>query len=208
MKCPVCDYTITTEKVCPNCGFSDFQTEFISEEDALFWKNEIVGRYKRSLQEKQPAEEIVSATNTCDNSIREKNAPQTSKRKRHLFAIVISAALLITLVVLSWNQYMVPWLHENKYIEAKEYISNGNYGSAISLLDELGEYKDAQELSGYASYLQEYSQIQDSTVGDIVYFGSYAGNQVTWRILDKNENTALLISEYVIDAQPYNQTAA
>lgn len=44
MKCPVCDYTITTEKVCPNCGFSDFQTEFISEEDALFWKNEIVGR--------------------------------------------------------------------------------------------------------------------------------------------------------------------
>lgn len=53
-------------------------------------------------------------------------------------------------------------------------------------------------------------------VGDIVTFGAYEQNNVPddgkepieWRVLQIEENTALVISRYALDAQPYNETPA
>lgn len=36
MRCPVCDNE-TQQKTCPNCGFQDFKSEFLTQEDYELW---------------------------------------------------------------------------------------------------------------------------------------------------------------------------
>lgn len=50
-------------------------------------------------------------------------------------------------------------------------------------------------------------------VGDAVYFGKYeqdgkksnGAERLTWRVLDKKEGKALILTEYLIDMKPYNK---
>lgn len=45
MKCPICecDLQITkNEKKCKKCGFEDFRTEFINDEERVFWETYVV----------------------------------------------------------------------------------------------------------------------------------------------------------------------
>lgn len=41
-------------------------------------------------------------------------------------------------------------------------------------------------------------------IGEHVVYGSYQGEPIEWRILDKKDDEMLLLSEYGLDAQPYD----
>ena len=50
LRCPVCN-TETRLKKCPNCGFQDFRTEFLTQEDYEFWMDYTV----------KPCQQVYSA---------------------------------------------------------------------------------------------------------------------------------------------------
>ena len=41
-------------------------------------------------------------------------------------------------------------------------------------------------------------------LGEHVMYGSYQGEPVEWRVLDKKDREILLLSEYGLDAQPFD----
>ncbi len=88
---------------------------------------------------------------------------------------------------------------KSKYNRACEMIENGNYKGAYMLLAGL-EYKDSgDKMAEIAMTL-----LKECNVGDTVDFGDYHG-AVEWLVLDKQEDKALLISKYCLDAKPYNE---
>lgn len=46
--------------------------------------------------------------------------------------------------------------------------------------------------------------IEIAEIGDHICFGNYCGEDIIWRVLYKNQNNLLLITEYVIEAKEYN----
>lgn len=46
MKCPICKTDVGDSNICEQCGFSDIRSEFLSQEDADFWMQNIVIPYK------------------------------------------------------------------------------------------------------------------------------------------------------------------
>ena len=45
----------------------------------------------------------------------------------------------------------------------------------------------------------------DLQIGDHISFGKYQGEEIEWRVLDKDGDNLLVISEYGLDARPYNE---
>lgn len=46
----------------------------------------------------------------------------------------------------------------------------------------------------------------DIEVGDVITLGKYEGEDITWLVLDEDDGNYLIISEYLIDRIPYNET--
>ena len=101
----------------------------------------------------------------------------------------------------------------NKYDRAIKYINSGNYKAAYMLLDGFS-YKDSAEklLSIKPQYYK--FLLKNSKVGDIVYFGAYEQDNNTsngkenikWRVLAKEKNRILVISDKALDCQTYNSS--
>ena len=99
----------------------------------------------------------------------------------------------------------------SKYDRALELIDAGDYEPAYMLLDAL-EYKDsnAKLQSIHAEY--EVTQLAKANVGDIVVFGTYEQDndtsngkeEIEWRVLAKENNQLMIISDKALDCQPYN----
>ena len=99
-----------------------------------------------------------------------------------------------------------------KYNKALSLYESGDYVSAYTMLNELGNYKDAStyRIKAYQGYLKE--TINDYSVGDYLIYGTYEQDNNTsngkedieWQILAKEENRIFLISRYALDCQQYN----
>lgn len=99
----------------------------------------------------------------------------------------------------------------NKYDRAMKLINSGEYEAAYLLLKGLS-YKDSDEklLSIKPKYNQ--MQVKKATVGDKVFFGSYEQDndmsngkeEIEWKVLAKEDNRALLISDKALDCKQYN----
>lgn len=56
----------------------------------------------------------------------------------------------------------------------------------------------------HAKKLSADTDSSDFQIGDYLSFGEYQGEEIEWRVLDKDGDNLLVISEYGIDAKPYN----
>lgn len=109
----------------------------------------------------------------------------------------------------------------DKIVECQDEIKNNKYEVAVELMNS-GKYKEAitafAELNGHKDSIAKISaciieQIKIAAVGDMVYFGTYEqdndvtdGNEyIEWLVLDKQNNKILVISNYALDCQPYNE---
>ncbi len=106
-------------------------------------------------------------------------------------------------------------INENKYSEALELIKNEKYIEAYNALEALADYRDCKELqeSIMTKYIAEY--LRGSEIGDTVLFGTYeqdidigdhkykAGDSISWRVIDKQADKVLVISEDLVGLRPF-----
>ena len=141
----------------------------------------------------------------------EKERIEAEKRAKNVikaFAIgtPIVCAFIAFLVLL--NTVIIP---KQKYDKALEFIDSGDYELAYELLKGLS-YKDSDEklLSIKPEYIQ--FLMRKAEVGSIVPLGSYEQDNDTsngkedieWKVLAKENNRVLLISEKALDCKRYN----
>ena len=99
-------------------------------------------------------------------------------------------------------------IHEAYYEKAGSLLSAGQYPEAIEAYINAGDYKDAAE----CCFTVKKTWFANANVGDIVPFGTYEqdnepGNgreEVTWLVLDKTENSMLVVSQYGLDCGKYH----
>ena len=99
---------------------------------------------------------------------------------------------------------------ECKYVIAKARMESRQYTEAKEFLDEIGDYKDAEEYR-----LRCIEKINETAgVDEIVYFGSYEQDNheengkemLEWIVLEREGDKALILSRYGLEVLPYNTT--
>ena len=94
-----------------------------------------------------------------------------------------------------------------RYNVALAFADEGNYAEAIAEFETLGDYQDSeQKISELKTEL-----LRTAEVGDTVYFGNYEQDdddsdgkeEIAWRVLAKEGNRILVISNNVLDCKPY-----
>jgi len=82
------------------------------------------------------------------------------------------------------------------YAQAEAFLSQKEYNRAADLFLALGEYKDAKSKT-----LEIHNLFGES---DVIYFGTYKGNPITWSIVETRDDRALLISNAPVEEMAYN----
>lgn len=143
----------------------------------------------------------------CQEQIKElkREAEQTKKKTKKIVKISIPIICVCIAFFFILTTVIIP---NEKYKEALTKINSGDYISAYTILESLGDYKDSQEIK-----LDCKKQLlEKAEIGDIVKFGSYEQDNVTsngkedidWKVLAKKKGKTLLISKYGLDCKPYN----
>ena len=102
----------------------------------------------------------------------------------------------------------------NKYDRAMKLIESEDYEPACALLNGLA-YKDSDEQLQRAQLQYPQKLLKKANVGDMVTFGSYEQDNnisngkedIEWRVLAKEDNKILVISDKALDCQPYNKSS-
>lgn len=87
-------------------------------------------------------------------------------------------------------------LLDNQYATAETFFDEGHYAEAMSLYKELGDYKDSK-----LRIEQIHNRLSE---GDIIYFGTFNGEPIAWKMLKVEENKMLLITEKPIAQKPFD----
>jgi len=103
-------------------------------------------------------------------------------------------------------------LLNSKYNNAMELISENKYSEAITMLISLGDFKDSEEK--IASITRDL--FSKANIGDIVLLGKYYQNisnsllkePITWKVLFRENEKILLISEKILACKPYHNINA
>lgn len=127
-------------------------------------------------------------------------------KQKKILKIATPIACVCVLFVIILATVIIP---NGKYKEALKQIDSGDYISAYTTLESLGDYKESQEKrKAIAKQL-----LENPKVGDIVIFGSYEQDfdtangkeAIKWKVLANEKGKLLLISEYALDCKPYNE---
>lgn len=87
-------------------------------------------------------------------------------------------------------------LLDKQYNEAEKLLNAGKYSEAINIYSFLGDYKDSK-----LRVEQIYNRLSK---GDILYFGTYNGAPIAWKILKTESKKMLLIAEKPIAQKPFH----
>ena len=87
-------------------------------------------------------------------------------------------------------------LLDNQYTEAEKLFDEGKYSEAINIYTTLGNFKESK-----LRVEQIYNRLSE---GDILYFGTYNGEPIAWKILKTESNKMLLITENPIAEKPFH----
>ncbi len=101
-------------------------------------------------------------------------------------------------------------INEPKYRSAVDLYNAGEYEEAYKEFSAL-DYKDSVEKADDCLFLKQKDGLKDITVGSIIKFGYYEQDndisngkeEIEWKVLDVEDNKALLISQYALDCKPY-----
>ena len=104
-------------------------------------------------------------------------------------------------------------ISESMYNRAVRYLDAGDMQSAYMLFS-LANYKDSVQRASEALYIMQKDNLKNIAVGQIVKFGAYEQDnnvnngkeEIEWRVLAVEKQSALLISEYALDCVPYNNS--
>ncbi len=95
-------------------------------------------------------------------------------------------------------------LKEAKYGYSLDLIECADYTSAYNYLSELGDYLDCRVIQDELIKEHPYLKFIDCKIGDITNYGYYNDEQISWKVLDKENDKVLIISENSICERAYN----
>ena len=104
-------------------------------------------------------------------------------------------------------------INESMYNRAVEFVNAGDKLSAYMIFAQIPGYKDSDSKAAEYKPLYIKNLLSNAKVGDKVIFGSYEQDndtnngkeEIEWRVLAKEGNKILVISEYALDCQRYNK---
>ena len=131
---------------------------------------------------------------------------KAKKKAKKVFIAIASVACVCAISLILLKTVIIP---QYKLSKATQLIDSGDYQAAYMLLDGLSYRDSAEKLQSVKPAL-----IKNAKVGDIVYFGTYEQDNDTsngkedikWRVLAKENNRILVISDKALDCQPYNSS--
>ena len=137
--------------------------------------------------------------------IARKKAEKERKLIDKIVLIVVAILCVIIAFITILNTVIIPNNKYNKAIglyEAEEYID------AFVILQKLDDYKESKKISENIIHQMPELALLNHSVGETVFLGEYEqdGNldngkePIEWIILDKNADTALLVSKYCLDS--------
>ena len=123
--------------------------------------------------------------------------------------------LLIAVGVVGCLYHFVvqPGIH---YFDAKAHMKDGEYKEALVLFESIDGFlnseKKAEECGIAICGEEKWNEIETLKIGDSYMFGSYEQDndlsngkeEIEWRILEKKGTQIFVISEYILDCQPYD----
>lgn len=132
------------------------------------------------------------------------------KVKRTILFVILVLFVLIAFII-SLVFIIIP---NNKYKAAVKQANDGQIIEAYETFIELNGYKDSDKKASNIYNQYEFEKLKLADVGDKVCFGSYEqdnnfrnGNEnIEWIVLEKENESVLLISDKALDCQPYNDT--
>lgn len=92
-------------------------------------------------------------------------------------------------------------LYEPIYQEAAEAAAQGHYAEAYRLYAGIRDYRDVAQL--LQSEEMQQGRTQYYQPGTKFTFGAYGNNEITWLILKVEDNRALIVSEDILEFEPY-----
>ena len=90
------------------------------------------------------------------------------------------------------------------YVRGLDYEARGEYDLAIDEFNKAEGFWDSRIRIYYMPTPTSNPIITLNEPGDILTFGNYHGEAIQWRVLAVENGKALVISEKIIDAKPYN----
>ncbi len=157
---------------------------------------------RAEIEAEKEREAEIAAKRAADRLARiERNRKKERARKTAVISSV-AAVLIIALSVFTFS-FLIPQI---KYSSALSKIDAGNIGEGVSILRDLGSFKDSEKLvKKYAFY--------GLKAGDSVYHGFYEQDnssangteEIEWIVLECDGESALLISKYILEVGKYNE---
>lgn len=136
---------------------------------------------------------------------------KAAKRLKKTVAIVAPILLACIAFVIILIKVIIP---NQKYSTALELVDSGKYKQATTAFAELNGYKDSDAMIEKIKPLYQKELLSEASVGSTVFFGNYEQDNnkengkepVEWLVLDKKDDTILIVSRYALDCQRYNKT--
>ena len=119
-------------------------------------------------------------------------APEKKRSRMPLFLGLIIVCICAVAAVIFLDS---PAYH---YMRAENGLRDGDYGKAETEFKDAGDYKDAP------ARVENVIRSQKIIKLGRCEFGKWRGEPVTWRVLDVEDDRALLISENVVASRPYD----
>ena len=139
---------------------------------------------------------------------------ETKKKKKKVKRTILFVILVLFVLIAFIISLVFIIIPNNKYKAAVKQANDGQIIEAYETFIELNGYKDSDEKASEIYNQYEFEKLKLADVGDKVCFGSYEqdnnfrnGNEnIEWIVLEKENESVLLISDKALDCQPYNDT--
>ncbi len=131
------------------------------------------------------------------------------KKAKRVAAIAVPSACAVVVFLIILFNVIIPNV---KYNNAVDLMNEGKNEEAIAIFRSLDGYKDSNEKINSLRVGHSISQLKDSEVGDFVVLGAYEQDNnisngkeiIAWRVLAKDGDNVLLISDKALDSQEYD----
>ncbi len=142
------------------------------------------------------------------DEIREKDRLKVKKLKKAFIIVMLIVCACIAFVIIL-TMLIIPARDYNKAISL---INNGKIVDAYENLIALNGYKDSASKAKEIFDQYKIEKLKVAEVGDIVFFGTYEQDNeisngkenIEWRVLAKENNKILIISDKGLDCQVYD----
>lgn len=147
-----------------------------------------------------------------NKKVRKVRLSEGLKCERNKNASIISIVSIAIILFIGLFSIVSPSIKKaNIYSKANKMVEAGDYESAYVLLDGL-DYKDSNKK--LKDILPQYHReiLKKAGIGDTVFWGRFEQDNntsngqeiISWKVIAKEENKLLVISEYALDCKQYN----